>query len=113
MSPARPTLARGRALQVALLLAAAALAPRAASAYSFRLASDPPTQCENLVVDVAGAGAPPYTLTLLPLEDSTLIPVSAPFNTSTSVAFQLTYPANTHFVAVVSNCFRCRRPARL
>ena len=93
-----------------ILPALAALAPLAslAAAYSFNIVSTP-RQCRNLEVDITGTGSPPYTLLIIPIGPTPLsnlkevrLITNVPFNSSTSVSFQLKFPENSQFIAVVS-----------
>ncbi len=79
-----------------------------AAAYSFNFANTP-KQCQNLTVDITGQGKPPYTLLLVPIGPTPLPNAiearhitNVPFTSSTSVTFQLAFPENGQFVAVVS-----------
>ena len=89
-------------------LASLALLPSLVSAFSFNIANTP-TQCGPLNITITGAGKPPYTALIIPFGPSTL-----PNNTevrritqqnftgdATSVSFQLNFPENSQFVAVV------------
>ena len=89
-------------------LAAAAPFASLAAAYSFNIASTP-RQCQNLTVDITGSGSPPYTLLIIPSGSTPLANnievrriTNVPFNSSTSVSFQLKFPENSQFIAVVS-----------
>ncbi|KAI1788637.1 hypothetical protein LXA43DRAFT_629738 [Ganoderma leucocontextum] len=81
-----------------------------AAAYSFNIVSTP-RQCENLTVQITGEGGQaPYSLLIIPFGPSPLPNAvearritNVPFNTSTSVDFQLRFPENSQFVAVVSD----------
>ncbi|KAI0720720.1 hypothetical protein C8T65DRAFT_273208 [Cerioporus squamosus] len=80
-----------------------------AAAYSFKF-STTPKQCQNLTVDITGEGTGPYTLLLVPFGPTPLPNAiearhitNVAFNTSTSVTFQLRFPENSQFVAVVSD----------
>ncbi|RPD75490.1 hypothetical protein L226DRAFT_447792, partial [Lentinus tigrinus ALCF2SS1-7] len=80
-----------------------------AAAYSFTFSSTP-RQCQNLTIDITGEGKAPYTLLLVPFGPTPLPNeiearhiTNVPFNTSTSVSFQLKFPENSQFVAVVSD----------
>ena len=86
-----------------ILPALAALAPLAslAAAYSFNIVSTP-RQCRNLEVDITGTGSPPYTLLIIPIGPTPLsnlkevrLITNVPFNSSTSVSFQLKFPENS------------------
>ncbi|EMD35430.1 hypothetical protein CERSUDRAFT_116197 [Gelatoporia subvermispora B] len=102
--PATPT----RPLMLAL--AALAVLPSLANAYSFSFGSTP-QQCQNLTIDITGTGQPPYSVLLIPFGPSTL-----PNNVevrkitqvnftgdATSASFQLKYPTDSQFVLVVSD----------
>lgn len=83
------------------------------AAYTWNFVS-PPQQCSNLTVSLAGSGGiPPYRILVLPfgattlssgLEVRTILDVAFPAD-STTVSFQLKYPANSQLVAVVSYSF--------
>ena len=80
------------------------------TAYTWNFAT-PPQQCSNLTVSLVGSGGvPPYRLLVLPsgptplssgVEVRRILDVPFP-DGSTSVSFQLNYPANSQLVAVVS-----------
>ncbi|KAH9941607.1 uncharacterized protein BXZ73DRAFT_41530 [Epithele typhae] len=81
-----------------------------AAAYSFNIVSTP-RQCQTLEVDITGSGgSPPYSLLLVPTGPTPLANqvearriTEVPFNTSSSVSFQLKFPENSQFIAVVSD----------
>jgi len=96
---------------LSLILSAATvlLLPEFVSAYTWQWESVP-KQCGNLSIQISG-GSPPYHVMTIPSG-------STPFNNGTEVRqildqsslsslvnFQLTYPANSTFVAVVSLVF--------
>ncbi|KAF8806086.1 hypothetical protein BYT27DRAFT_7191388 [Phlegmacium glaucopus] len=81
------------------------------AAYSWNFDS-PPQQCSNLTVSLTGSGGkPPYRIMVLPYGPTTLKNnlevrriLDVPFpDGSTTVSFQLKYPANSQLVAVVSD----------
>ncbi|KAF8888637.1 hypothetical protein BD779DRAFT_1672291 [Infundibulicybe gibba] len=80
----------------------------AAFTWSFQAA---PQQCANLSIQISGSGTPPYRALILPFGPSPLANnvearriVDQPFpGSSGSLSFQLKYPANSQFVAVVSD----------
>jgi hypothetical protein len=85
------------------------LFPLLAHAYTWQFTSSP-SQCKDVSIAVEGSGHPPYTLLLIPYGPSPLsnnvevrtirnIPFSGDGNT---LSFQLNYPENSSFVAVVS-----------
>ena len=90
------------------LLAAVPYAALAA-AYSFNF-KNTPRQCQNLEIGITGSGKPPYSVLIIPfgptplpnsIEARRITDVS--FNgTESSVSFQLKFPENSQFVAVVS-----------
>ena len=99
------------------VLAVLAAAPylSLAAAYSFNFANTP-RQCQNLTVDITGSGTPPYTLLIIPSGSTPLSNnvevrriTNVPFNSSTSVSFQLKFPENSQFIAVVSVRSLCSR----
>ncbi|PCH35288.1 hypothetical protein WOLCODRAFT_27769 [Wolfiporia cocos MD-104 SS10] len=85
-----------------------ALLPALASAYTFNFTSTP-QQCQNLSLDIVGAGKPPYSVLVIPFGASPLPgnkEVRRIFQvnfTGTSTSFQLKYPTDSQFVAVVSD----------
>ncbi|KAI0349209.1 hypothetical protein OH77DRAFT_1507547 [Trametes cingulata] len=79
-----------------------------ASAYSF-VFKNTPRQCQNLELDITGSGSPPYTALIIPtgptplpnsIEARRITEVSF---TNTTASFQLKFPENSQFVAVVSD----------
>lgn len=84
------------------------LLPSLASAYSFNFASTP-SQCQTLNISITGSGQPPYTVLIVPFGPSTLsndtevrkILQQNFTGDATSQTFQLPYPENSQFVAVV------------
>lgn len=87
-----------------------ALLPSLAAAYSFNFDSTP-RECDTLSVSITGQGQPPYSLLIIPFGPSPL-PNNAEVRkitqqnftgSSTSTSLQLKYPANSQFVAVVSD----------
>ncbi|KAI0631060.1 hypothetical protein C8Q77DRAFT_1074934 [Trametes polyzona] len=89
----------------------AAVVPYAAlsAAYSFNFKNSP-RQCQDLQIEITGAGSPPYSVLIVPIGPSPLpAPIEArritevSFNgTSTTASFQLKFPESSNFVAVVS-----------
>ena len=84
-------------------------------AYTWTFTSTP-KQCGNLTISVSGSdGRPPYRVLILPFGPTPLAGniearriMDMPFpNGGGSVGFQLKYPANSQFVAVVSMSFHC------
>ncbi|KAG9313506.1 hypothetical protein JVU11DRAFT_5832 [Chiua virens] len=80
------------------------------SAYSFTFTTQP-QQCANLSLEISGSGQPPYSVLLIPygptplpnnVEVRTIVSEQFPGD-STSLSFQLNYPTNSQFVAVVSD----------
>jgi hypothetical protein len=81
------------------------------NAYSWKFTSQP-RQCQSVSVAVTGSGHPPYNIIIIPTGPSSLknnvevrTILNIPFNTSGSgdtLTFQLNYPENSSFVAVVS-----------
>ena len=96
-------------LPTLLLLTLSSLSTLSA-AYTWNFAT-PPQQCSNLTVSLVGSGGvPPYRLLVLPsgptplssgVEVRTILDVPFP-DDSTTVSFQLKYPAFSQLVAVVS-----------
>ncbi|KAF8269215.1 hypothetical protein EI94DRAFT_1829083 [Lactarius quietus] len=84
--------------------------PSYTTAYTWQFTSDP-AQCQNLSVAVNGSGQPPYSFVIIPNGNSPLpngIEVRSvqtyPFpGNSTSLTFNLNYPENSSFVAVVTD----------
>lgn len=82
------------------------------SAYSWSFHSQP-RQCQNLNISIDGTGQPPYSILIIPF-GATPLPnnveartiVNIPFD-GTTANFQLKYPSNSQFVAVVSLYFYC------
>jgi hypothetical protein len=82
--------------------------PRYASAYTWQFTSQP-SQCQNVSIAVQGSGQPPYSLLLIPsgptpLPNNTEVRTIQNISftgTSTSLSFNLNYPENSSFVAVV------------
>jgi hypothetical protein len=82
--------------------------PTYTTAYTWQFTS-PPRQCQNLSIAVQGSGQPPYSLLLIPngpspLPNNTEVRTiqNIPFSgSSTSLSFELNYPENSSFVAVV------------
>jgi hypothetical protein len=80
------------------------------NAYTWKFTSQP-RQCQSLSLAVSGSGQPPYSLLIIPTGPSPLqnnIEVrtiqSISFSgTSNTLTFNLNYPANSSFVAVVSS----------
>lgn len=85
-----------------------ALLPVFASAYSFNFTSTP-QQCSNLSLALVGSGQAPYNVLIIPFGSSPLennTEVRKIFEVTfsgSSTSFQLPYPANSQFVAVVSD----------
>ena len=81
----------------------------AVAAYSFNIVNTP-RQCQNLTVEITGQGRPPYSLLLVPTGPTPLPNAvearritNVPFNGTTgSLSFQLRFPENSQFIAVVS-----------
>ncbi|KAJ7108474.1 hypothetical protein C8R44DRAFT_636338 [Mycena epipterygia] len=93
-----------------LYAAALALsAPLLSSAYTWSFQAAP-TQCGNVSISVSG-GSPPYEVLIIPIGGSPLPNniearkiQDQPFpGTSSDISFKLNYPANSQFVAVVSD----------
>lgn len=87
--------------------------PIFSAAYSWNFKANP-QQCANLTIEISGSdGKPPYRVLIIPFGSSPFSNntevrriIDQPFSGSdTSVTFQLKYPANSQFVAVVSVIF--------
>ncbi|TFK38182.1 hypothetical protein BDQ12DRAFT_124054 [Crucibulum laeve] len=85
--------------------------PALTSAYTWNF-QEAAKQCSNLTIQISGSdGKPPYRVLILPIGPSPLPNnvearkiVDMPFDSNaTSVSFQLKYPANSQFVAVISD----------
>ena len=96
-----------RLLQFALSIA---LSASLVSAYSFTFTSQP-QQCANLSLQISGSGEPPYSVLIIPygpsplannVEVRTIVSEQFPGDAS-ELSFQLKYPADSQFVAVVSH----------
>lgn len=78
------------------------------SAYSWTF-QNTPQACKNLSIAISGTGgSPPYSVLILPFGASPLSNfvearriIAQSFDNDTSVSFQLKYPENSQFVAVV------------
>jgi len=108
-SPSLPSYSPSRSRLTATLFALTILLPTA-QAYTWTFTSTP-KQCGNLTISVSGSdGRPPYRVLILPFGPTPLAGniearriMDMPFpNGGGSVGFQLKYPANSQFVAVVS-----------
>ena len=86
------------------------LLPCLSAAYTFNFESTPKA-CDNLSISVSGSGSPPYSVLVIPfgaspLANNTEVRTIFQHNftgDSTSTSFQLKYPQNSQFVAVVSD----------
>ena len=104
LSPQRGRHTMLTACRVLAAFVAAALCASSAAGYSFNIASSV-QQCQAFTVNINGQGSPPFSLLLLPIDNSTQtsIPTLYPFNTSTSLTVPiLRYAATTELIAVVS-----------
>ncbi|KAJ7686668.1 hypothetical protein B0H17DRAFT_707809 [Mycena rosella] len=94
---------------MALYAALALSAPLLSSAYTWSFTAEP-TQCGTVAISVSG-GSPPYDVLIVPYGSSPLPNniearkiQDQPFSgNSATVSFKLNYPANSQFVAVVSD----------
>ncbi|KAJ6470062.1 hypothetical protein C8R47DRAFT_1222691 [Mycena vitilis] len=92
-------------LATALVLAAAPTLADAAYTWSF---DSQPTQCGNVSITVSG-GSPPFSVLVVPFGSSPLPnniearKIQDETGTSSKISFKLNYPANSQFVAVVSD----------
>lgn len=82
--------------------------PHLVAAFSWQF-QNAPRQCQNVSIQLQGAGQPPYSILIVPFGPSPLANnkevrkiLNIPFNGS-SANFPLNYPANSQFVAVVSD----------
>ncbi|KAJ7754444.1 hypothetical protein B0H16DRAFT_1458948 [Mycena metata] len=93
------------ALALALVLGAPLLVDAAAYTWSF---GAQPTQCGNVSISVSG-GSPPYEVLVVPYGSSPLPnniearKIQAVQSSSANISFKLNFPANSQFVAVVSD----------
>ena len=94
-----------------LMLFSLIVFPSLATAYTWKFDS-PPQQCSNLTISVSGSdGKPPYRVLILPFGPSPLANnveartiIDQPFpDGASSVNFKLNYPADSQFVAIVSD----------
>ncbi|KAG7448852.1 uncharacterized protein BT62DRAFT_929922 [Guyanagaster necrorhizus] len=86
--------------------------PAPSTAYSWSFTSTP-AQCQNLTVSVSGSdGKGPYRILIVPFGSSPfanntevrrILDQKFPSDSATEVTFQLNYPENSQFVAVVSD----------
>ncbi|KAG5646378.1 hypothetical protein DXG03_003701 [Asterophora parasitica] len=85
--------------------------PTLSAAYTWKFETTP-QQCSNLTISISGSGGkPPYRVLILPFGPTPLAQniearkiIDQPFpGDSTSVSFKLNFPANSQFVAVVSD----------
>ena len=90
------------------------LFPLLANAYTWQFTTQP-RQCQNVTLAVQGSGQPPYSLLIIPVGPSPL-PNNTEVRTiqnisfsgsSTTLSFELTYPGDSSFVAVVRIYFTC------
>ena len=97
------------AMKIPCPLTVILLFPLLVNAYTWKFTS-PPRQCENVSLSIEGSGGqPPYSLLILPdgaspLPNKTEVRsiLNIPFSgTSTTLSFNLNYPENSSFVAVV------------
>lgn len=100
-----------------LLFLTAATVLNGVHAYTWSF-QEAPTQCGNLTVAISGSdGTPPYRILIIPFGPSPLANniegrkiMDIPFpNSDTKVQFQLQYPGDSQFVAVVSAISRSLR----
>ena len=96
------------AMKIPCALTVFLLFPILINAYTWQFTS-PPIQCKNVTLSIQGSGGqPPYSLLLIPTGASPIPNVEVrsaetiPFSgTSTTLSFNLNYPENSSFVAVV------------
>lgn len=90
------------------LVLAVLLSASLVSGYSFDFTSQP-EQCANLSLEISGSGKPPYSVLIIPygptplpnnVEVRTIVFQQFPGDDA-SLSFQLKYPANSQFVAIV------------
>lgn len=93
-----------------LLVTSFSVLPSLARAFSFQLLNQA-NQCQNVTFQVTGSGSPPYSLLMVPFGSSTLPNnvevrkiqnIQFPSDT-TNLSVKLVYPANSQFVAVLSD----------
>jgi hypothetical protein len=98
-----------RTMKIPCPLTAILLFPLLVNAYTWQFTSQP-HQCQNVTLSVQGSGGqPPYSLLIIPTGPSPLpnntevrSVLNIPFSgTSTTLSFNLNYPENSSFVAVV------------
>jgi hypothetical protein len=96
-------------MKIPYSLAVISLFPLLINAYTWQFTSQP-RQCQNVSLAVQGSGGqPPYSLVIIPtgaspLPNNTEVRsiLNIPFSgTSTTLSFNLNYPADSSFVAVV------------
>lgn len=102
-------------MKIPFSLSVILLFPLLGNAYTWQFTS-PPLQCNNVTLSIQGSGGqPPYSLLIVPVGPSPLPnntevrPIqNIPFSgTSTTLSFNLNYPANSSFVAVVRSYLSC------
>lgn len=105
-------LSRAMKIPTPVCLLLLSLFPLLARAYTWQFNSQP-RQCQNVSLSVMGSGQPPYNLLIIPYgptplpnntEVRTIQNIPFPGNSNT-LTFELNYPENSSFVAVVSCCF--------
>jgi len=95
-------------MKLAASLILAATSPLVASAFTWSFKGGQPTQCGNVTISAAG-GSPPYSVLIVPI-GSTSLPgniearkIQSTTSNSPDITFKLNYPANTQFIAVLSD----------
>ena len=102
------------AMKIPCTLTIILLFPILLNAYTWQFTS-PPIQCKNVTLSIQGSGGqPPYSLMIIPTGASPLPNTEVralqniPFpGTSTTLSFNLNYPENSTFVAVVCSYLSC------
>jgi hypothetical protein len=97
-----------RAMKISCSLTVILLSPLLVNAYTWQFTS-PPRQCKNVTLSIQDSGGqPPYSLLIIPTGPSPLpntevrTVLNIPFSgTRTTLSFNLNYPENSSFVAVV------------
>ncbi|KAF7325901.1 hypothetical protein MKEN_00440900 [Mycena kentingensis (nom. inval.)] len=95
-------------MKLAPSLVVAASSPLLASAFSWSFKGGQPTQCGNITIAASG-GSPPYSVLVIPFGSSPLPnniearKIQSQSSDSADINFKLNFPANSQFVAVLSD----------